>query len=1147
MEMNKNSQKGVTTGYTFRLFLALFAVSIFIISTQTATATDSYAKQTLLSVISEDKRVENILKDIENQSEFTFFYNNKIVDVNRIVSVSVDNKDIFEVLDEVFKDTDISYSVIGKRIVLNNKVQKEETESTQSPKEKITVKGTITDEKGETIIGASIRLKGTSTGTVTNIDGNFTIDVPSNGELEISYIGYINQTVNVENRAQINIILKENIEMLSEVVIVGYGVQKKSVVTAAIGKVEADDLIMNNPANLQQALQGKAAGLQITSNSGQPGSDAIFRVRGTGTINNNSPLFLIDGFPADAATFGAINPNDIASVEVLKDAASGAIYGARAANGVVLVTTKSGKEGKAKIQYDFSYGLQSPWKKMKLTNATDYQMLLNEAYENAGQTGPFANPAVSAFDTDWQDMVFYNNAPKSNHQVSLNGGTEKVSYYLSFNALNQDGIIAKDKSFYNRYSFRSNTTYTIFDEKERKYLNKLTFGSNISFSQVNQDGIDANREFGGVIASMLMVAPNEPVFITDQSVIDEYKTRYPNYVTNKSGQVYSIIDNMGEIGNPLALTEIRNRHDKTRRLTGNFNFSLDMLPGLNFKTSIATSFNNSSLRSWTPSYYIGSAQFATNSSVEQHKTDGFMWQWENVLSYNNSFGKHNISALAGTSAMADVYEYLGGLKYGMIAEDDDKGFIDGATDESSQKVYGYKNDHKLSSMFARFGYNFNEKYLFEATVRRDGSSNFPKNKRYAIFPSVSAGWVLSNESFMESLSEWLHFFKIRGSWGQNGNENIGAFMYTSNMGTTSQGAVFGKDKIIYPGFSPERLANQYLTWETSEQTDIGVDLRFFNGSITLSADYFIKKTKDMLMRQPLPSYVGNSAPYANVGTMENKGMEIELGFRKRLGEVNINLNGNVSYVQNTVTNLGTTSNLQGNVWNYQTVTRSEVGRPFNFFYGHVVDGIFRTNEEVLAHKSPDGTVLQPDAKPGDFKFRNVNGDNVINNEDRDYLGSSLPDWLFGFNAGFDWKGFDFNMFFQGQTGNKIYDGTRRLEISNANFHEKYLDRFHETKNPDGNFPRMTVQDVNNNFRINSFFVHDASYIRLKNVQLGYSFPVEMIKRIGVNRLRLFSSVENAFTITKYEGFDPEVGNNGGIDMGNYPQARIFTVGLNLGF
>ena len=1128
-----------------QLFKMLFVTALFTLAVQTTSAVDGSAAQALLSVNSEGKSVENILKEIEKQSEFTFFYNNNIVDVNRKVSVSVNNKNIFEVLDEVFKDTDISYSVMGKRIVLTNKALKEET--IQSPDGQITVKGTVNDSKGESIVGVSIRLKNTATGTISDIDGNFSIEVPANAELEVSYIGYIPQTVRVGNRNHVNIVLKENIEQLSEVVIVGYGVQKKSVVTAAISKIESDNLVMNNPANLQQALQGKTSGIQITSNSGQPGSDAIFRVRGTGTINNNSPLFLIDGFPADAAAFAAINPNDIASVEVLKDAASGAIYGARAANGVILITTKSGKEGKMKVQYDFSYGLQSPWKKMKLTNATDYQMLLNEAYENAGKTGPYENPAISAFDTDWQDLVFHNNAPKVNHQVSLNGGTEKVQYYLSFNALNQDGIIAEDKSFYNRYSFRSNTTYTIFDEKERNYLNKLTFGSNISFTQVNQDGIDANREFGGVIASMLMVSPNEPAYITDQATIDEYKNLYPDYVTNINGQVYSIIDNMGEIGNPLALMEIRNRHDKTRRLTGNFNLSLDMLQGLNFKTAIATSFSNSSLRSWIPAFYIGAAQFASNSSVEQHKTDGQTWQWENVLSYNNSFGKHNVSALAGTSAMADVYEYLGGLKFGMIAEDDDKGFIDGATDDSSQKIYGYKNDHKLSSMFARFGYNYDEKYLLEATVRRDGSSNFPKTKRYAIFPSVSAGWVLSNESFMESVSGWLNFFKIRGSWGQNGNENIGAFMYTSNMGTSSQGAVFGPDKIIYPGYSPERLANPNLTWETSEQTNIGVDLRLFNSSLTLSADYFIKKTKDMLMRQPIPAYVGNSAPFANVGTMENKGVEVELGFRKKIGSVNLNLNGNVSYVRNEVTYLGAAKNLQGNTWNYQTVTRSEIGRPFNFFYGHVVDGIFRSEEEVLAHKSSNGAVLQPDAKPGDFKFRNINGDNVINNEDRDYLGSSLPDLMFGFNTGLDWKGFDFNMFFQGQSGNKVYDGTRRLEISNANFHEEYLDRFHETKNPNGNFPRMTIQDVNNNFRINSFFVHDASYIRLKNVQLGYTFPAEMMRKYRVSKLRLFTSVENAFTVTNYKGFDPEVGNNGGIDMGNYPQARIFTFGVNLGF
>ena len=1011
------------------------------------------------------------------------------------------------------------------------------------------IAGVVLDADGESIIGANVKVKGSGIGTVTNIDGIFTLNVPDGAVLEVSYIGYTTQSITIGNSSELRIVLKEDVELLSEVVVVGYGVQKKSVVTAAIGRVDAEKLVSNNPANLQNALQGKASGIQITSNSGQPGSEAIFRIRGTGTINNNSPLFLVDGFPSDASALSAINPNDIASIEVLKDAASAAIYGARAANGVVLVTTKTGSTGKVSVNYDFSYGMQRPWKKMKLTNAVDYQTLLNEAYENAGKQGIFENPSISAVDTDWQEEVFYYNAPVVNHQISINGGSDKVVYYLSMGVLNQSGIMAEGKSFYNRYSFRSNTTYTLFESKERSFLNKLTLGSNISFINVNQDGIDANKEFGGVIASALSAPPNVAPYVTDRATISEYENLYLNFVKDKNGNVYSIINNMGEIGNPLALIDIRNRHNMNRDFTGNFNLSLDVLPGLNFKTNGVISFNSAGTRHWTPKFYIGANVFASNSSVEQGKAEGQRWQWENVLSYTKTFAdKHNISVLAGTSAMKEQVEYLRGLKFGMIAEDDDKGFLDGAMDESSQKVYGYKSDHVISSMFSRLSYNFDERYMFEATVRRDGSSNFPTKRRYATFPSVSAGWVLTNEPFFKPYTgSWLNFIKLRGSWGQNGNENIGAFMYTSNMATLSQGAAFGKDKDLHTGFTPAMLANNDLTWETSEQTNIGVDLRFLNNALSFTADYFIKKTKDMLMRQPIPSYVGNSAPYANVGTMENRGIELDLNYRISLGQANLNIGGNVSYIENEVTDLGAAANLSGNVWNYQTVTRSEVGRPFNFFYGHIVDGIFRTNEDVLAHTNSDGTVLQPTAKPGDFKFRNINDDNVINGEDRAYLGRSNPKWLYGFNGGLSWNNFDFNMFFQGQAGNKIYDGTRRLEIANANFHYEYLDRFHETKNPDGQYPRMTIQDDNNNYRINSFFVKSGSYMRLKNIQLGYSLPKTTLNKLHVQKCRIFVSVENAFTITSYDGFDPEVGNNGGIDMGNYPQARIFTLGLSIGF
>ncbi len=499
--------------------------------------------------------------------------------------------------------------------------------------------------------------------------------------------------------------------------------------------------------------------------------------------------------------------------------------------------------------------------------------------------------------------------------------------------------------------------------------------------------------------------------------------------------------------------------------------------------------------------------------------------------------------------MKNRWEHIQGDDYDLLAEQDDKAYINSAMgDRTGERVEANHQEHMLASFFGRIGYNYDEKYLFEATLRRDGSSNFAPNKRYAYFPSVSVGWVVTRESFMENISEnALTFAKIRFSWGQNGNENIGAFNYTTNMTSSGQTATFGKDKEIYTGMRPQRLANPELTWETSEQTDLGVDLRFLNNALSFSIDLFNKKTKDMLMILPIPNYVGNSAPQGNIGTMSNKGVEMELGYRFRVGNVNINTSANTSYIRNKVTDIGADRNIGGNTWNNQTVTRTENDRPYRFFYGHVVEGIFRSQEEIQAHVSPNGVILQPDAVPGDFKFKNVNGDDVINNDDRDYIGQSNPDWLYGLNLGVDWNNFDFSVFFQGQSGNMIYDGTRRLEIATVNFQSKYLDRYHETLNPNGSFPRVTIQDTNNNYRINSFFLSKGNFLRMKNIQVGYTLPKDVLRVAGLSRLRVFVSMENAWTITKYKGFDPEVGNDGGIDKGNYPQARITTFGLNLAF
>ncbi|MCD8081019.1 MAG: TonB-dependent receptor [Bacteroides sp.] len=1003
-------------------------------------------------------------------------------------------------------------------------------------------------ESGEPLIGATVAPRGTATGTITDMDGRYSIQAEANATLLFSYIGYEPQE-RTAAAGELNVRLAQSQQMLDDVVIVGYGVQKKSVVTAALSRVDAEALMSNNPTSIQYALQGKASGVQITANSGQPGSGAVFRIRGTGTINDNTPLYLIDGFPAETAELYAINPADISSIEILKDAAAGAIYGARAANGVVLITTKSGEQGKAKVTYDFSYGIQNPWRKMPLVGAADYQMLINESYENAGQTGPYENPGYSEVDTDWQSLIIHRNAPVMNHQIGISGGTDKLTYYVSFSILNQEGIFAKNKSKYDRYALRSNTTYTIYENKQRDFLNKVVLGSNIAFTYTDEKGIDTNNEFGGQINGATLAPPNIAPYTDDPEVIARYDELYPNYVRDRNGNVYTIFENITGITNPLASMEIRNRHNTNHRVNGNFSLTLDLWKGLSFRSTMGLSFGNRKGRNWSPAYYLSTTNKGDLSSIEQSRNDGMRWQWENVLSYATTLGeKHSLSAIAGTSAMKNQWEWITGNDYDLILEQDDKAYINSATeDRNAERVEAGRSEHMLASMFARVSYNYDEKYLIEATLRRDGSSNFAPSKQYAYFPSVSLGWVFTREGFLGSVSDrWFTFGKLRASWGQNGNENIGSFNYTTNMTASGQSATFGTDKTIVPGMRPQRLANPELTWETSEQTNIGLDLRFFDSALSVTADWFVKKTRDMLMTLPIPNYVGNSAPQGNVGTMKNKGIELDVSYRRKIGKVQMNVGANVSHITNKVVHIGE-GNIAGDSWNNQTVSRSENGYPYKFFYGYVVDGIFRSEAEVLAHVSPNGTVLQPDALPGDFRFRNLNGDDAINSDDRTFIGQSNPDWLYGFSLGTDWNGFDFNLFFQGQAGNKIYDGTRRQEFALLNFHEKWLDRYHAVNNPNGNYPRVTVNDTNDNMRISSFFVRNGDYLRLKNIQLGYTLPARTVRSLGLTRLRIYTSIENALTFTSYKGFDPEVGNNGGIDKGNYPQPRTYTFGLNLAF
>ena len=1003
--------------------------------------------------------------------------------------------------------------------------------------------GTVTDGNGEPIIGASVVEKGQpQNGAITNYDGQFAINVKAGTTLVVSYIGF--ETIEVKAANGMAIVMKEDDKTLSEVVVIGYGVQKKSVVTAAIAKVSSDDLEGKAPVRVDNALKGLAAGVNVTSSSGQPGAAPRVRVRGTGTINNSDPLYIVDGMPIEGG-IDFLNPSDIESIEVLKDAASGAIYGARAANGVVLVTTKKGKLGKTSINYNFSQGWQTAWRRRDVTSATDYAIMQNELRLNGGQAPLYADPynlmdtngnPIKGFGTDWQDLVFNDNAPVQNHEVSVSGASEKLNYYLSLGYYDQEGIVGGNygQSNYQRLSLRSNNIYNVYDATaERNFLNKLDVTVNLAYTRIKSTGISENSEWGSVLGSALYMSPIIAPTVTNKELADEMHAKY----------------------------EETQGYELQRDAAGNYWDNLKY----HFNYSVDLSFWGSQSATLSKYYHSGNAK-GEHTSASMSWNKGCNWQVENTLTYDKQFGKHTIGVVLGQSAMKNKSDYLGAERWNIINlekpymsytnanviyEVDADGKLIG-TPYAEYNGWGGPNvEHRLSSLFGRISYNYDEKYMLQATVRRDGSSRFGPENKYGTFPSVSVGWNIMNEKFMEQTQDWLSNLKFRASWGKNGSDNIDNFLYTVEN-VMGNNVLFGNPAIKQIGSKASTTANPSIKWEESEQTDFGLDFGFFNQALTFTVDYYIKKTNGMLMTMPIPSYVGESKPVGNVGDMENKGVEFELGYKWNISDARFAVKANATYTKNTLKNLGNESGfidydgVQG--FTGGSLARGSNGMPFPYFFGYKTNGVFQNYAEVNAYTNADGGLIQPAARPGDTRFVDVNGDGVITSDDRTKIGKGTPDWNFGFNFNADWKGFDFNMFLQGVAGADIFDATYRTDVTAGNYPTYMLNRW-TGEGTSNKYPILRAGD-NTNWQVSDLYIVDGSYLRLKNISLGYTLPRNLTRQISIERLRFFVMAENLVTWTKYWGFDPEISSGGkslGIDKGVYPQARIWTVGLNLTF
>lgn len=972
--------------------------------------------------------------------------------------------------------------------------------------QQITIKGVVKDASDEPIIGASVLEKGTTNGTITDFDGNFTLKAQGNATLVVSYVGYQTQEVKVNGKTSVNVTLKEDTELLDEVVVIGYGSVKRRDVTTAISTVSTKDLDERPIISAAQALQGKAAGVSVMQPNGQPGGEMSIRVRGTTSFNgSNDPLYVVDGVPVDNIKF--LSPNDIESMQILKDASSASIYGSRAANGVILISTKAGAQGEAKVTFNAQYGITKVANKIDVLNTAQYRELQNEI-------GIINLPDELTDQTDWFDEA-YSTGKTQNYQISVSNATDKLKYFLSAAYANEQGVL--DISFYKRYTFRANV--------ENKVRDWLTIGANISYADYSNNGggsMGTGSNRGGVILAVVNTPTYAPVWDTEN----------PNYYYNN---FYGI----SNITNPLEnMARSKNNKDRENRLLASGNVLITFIPELKYKSTftidrrnaVNTTFLDPVSTSW------GRNQYGEASDNRNMNT---VLTFDNILTFNKNFKKHGLEVMAGSSWTDS--DYTNSWINGSHFRDDKIQTLNAANKIAWDNTGTGASQWGILSFFGRASYNYDSKYLFTANVRADGSSKLHPDHRWGVFPSFSAAWRISSESFMKDLT-WIDDLKIRGGWGQTGNQSgIGDYAYLQRY-NISRVEWFKKaeegDNTDYanavPTISQANLRTSDLTWETTTQTNIGLDLTVLRNRLTINMDYYYKKTKNMLMNVTLPSGAAAANTIArNEGEMTNKGFELAVSSKNFIGAFSWDTDFNISFNKNKLTKL----ELQKVYYDAKTsdyadakVVRNEPGRSLGGFYGYISDGV--------------------DPETGELMYRDLNGDGKISSSDRTYIGDPNPDFTYGMTNNFSWKGFNLSVFIQGSYGNDIFNASR-IETEGMydgkNQSTRVLDRWRIpgqiTDVPKANF------DLKNS----TYFIEDGSYLRLKTVSLSYNFKGKLLKRLGITRLQPYFSANNLLTWTSYSGMDPEVnqwGNNGavqGIDWGTYPHCKSYVFGINVEF
>lgn len=1078
-------------------------------------AGNAHSQNAKVSIHMNNVKLDKILNEIENQTDYLFIYNNQ-VDINKIISVKVKNEAVAQVLDRILSGTGINYELEGTHIILTTEAIKDLHAQQQAK----TVTGTVTDVSGEPIIGANIRIKGTTTGTITDIDGNFSIEAEPQSVIEVSYIGYLTQETVINNQKSIRFLLKEDTKTLDEVVVIGYGVQKKADLTGSVANINTEKLNTQSNANIGQALQGKIAGVDIVSQGGAPGSGTRIMVRGIGTLNNASPLYIVDGMYMNSIDH--INPNDIASIDVLKDASSAAIYGSRAANGVIIVTTKEGSntEGKPIIDLSVNLGISTASKFLDMLDAKGWAEVTTIARQAIGKPAlDMATDLANKPDNDWQDIMF-RPALMQNYNLSVKGGGKYSTYYTGLGYFNQDGIVKGTN--YQRYNIQSKNDYK---------RGIFSAGTNLIISFSHDKPLHQELR-GGMIGTILQSVPT----------LEKYDdTREGGY-----GGTYGDVVN---IPHPLAIIDdnIMDRYNENVKIFANLYAQIELFKGLKYKLNLTPDFSFERYKNYLNKYDFGLATNSITQLTERQRRRRNILV-ENLLTFDRTFGEHKISALAGytyqDSRFRHIQAYGEGLPQGLEE-------IEAATTNRSNEGNSWRS--VLTSILGRVFYSYQNKYLFTATIRRDGSSKFGKNNRYGYFPSFSLGWNVAEEKFMENV-HWLDQLKLRGGYGVLGNQEIDNYQYSSTI-TTGINYPDGNGGLLQGAF-PKNFANPDIKWEETAMTNVGIDFMAFNNRLSLTADYYVKNTKDILLTVPIPiSSGGANDPIRNAGKIRNNGFEFNLGWMDQPNpDISYGINLIGSFNKNKVIAMGSESgSIKGGSTN-QNITTSETkaGYPIGGYWLISTAGYFNSQEEVDAY-AKDGKKIQPAAEPGDIKFVDANNDGVINDDDRVFQGSPFPDFTFALNGNMRYKNFDLSIGLQGVLGNKIYNATRQtLEdvTKGSNFLASCLD-YWTPENKNASHPRLTWDDPNRNTRAESDrYLENGSYLRLRSVQLGYTFPQTWFKG-AIQHARVYINAENLFTITSYSGYSPDVNadnaNYRGFDNFIYPTNRTFMLGLNVTF